>query len=382
MTAASVSEIFVNKCCKEIIKRLPKAIQTKIQNINKAGVCIICTTKRVSQTSRRVCEYGHVVKCNHTIEQLRTHTNGVVIEVPYREYKRIKTVDALALSPLDEYILNNIGGNSNNAVVAVISIRKENGFSGSSSHRTELEEFKKEIELRNLEPIYEINRTTTTTMTTTTGTIKLGKNKGHLNWGGHYYYNVSGGSQESFKSHPTSEPQIFTTSKGFMSNSNVVGDVIISLVWQMLHCYDLSIHIPNEEDILKYKKVFEEYLKTKIYLGKSCFHHLTELENIHDGKLISPITREYISIHAFDCEKTLNKDDQANISHNEAVNKDKSYFCPDQNVILSDYRPGNLFWDTRLGNMQQQSYTIQEYWSEMEKRNTIRTTQLHSKQAK
>lgn len=355
----------------KVKEKMPKNIKTKLKNINKAGSCALCSTKRVSQASRRICEYSHIVKCNHTIEQLNTHINGVVIEVPFREHQRIKRTDEATRSPLDQYILNNIGGNSNKNVVAVISMRKEHGYSGSSSHRVELETFKQEIELQDWKPIYELNMPN--------GVKNRNKNKGNLNWGGHYYYNVSGGSKTSFKSH-TKEPQIFTTSKGFMSNSNIIIDVEASLYWQLLHCHDISKYISNE-NVFAYKKILEQYLKSKIYLGKSCFDHLEELENIWDGKLISPITRDFISIHAFDSEKMLNEDDQANISHNEAAGKNKSYFCSDQNVILSDYRPGNLFWDTHLGNMQQQSFTIQEYWSEMDKRNSIRTAQLQSKKA-
>ena len=56
------------------------------------------------------------------------------------------------------------------------------------------------------------------------------------------------------------------------------------------------------------------------------------------------------------------------ISHNEAVSKEKIYYCEDNNVLLSDFRPGNLFWDFHCCNMQQQDFTIEEYWSEMTER--------------
>ena len=36
--------------------------------------------------------------------------------------------------------------------------------------------------------------------------------------------------------------------------------------------------------------------------------------------------------------------------------------------MLSDYFPGNLFWDTHLGNMQQQSFTLKEYRAEENER--------------
>ena len=69
------------------------------------------------------------------------------------------------------------------------------------------------------------------------------------------------------------------------------------------------------------------------------------------------------------------------ISHNEAVNKHQVHFCSENNIMLSDYFPGNLFWDTHLGNMQQQSFTVKEYWAEMEKRNVKRILWLASMEA-
>ena len=34
--------------------------------------------------------------------------------------------------------------------------------------------------------------------------------------------------------------------------------------------------------------------------------------------------------------------------------------------MLSDYRPGNLFWDYKSANMRQQDDTIDEYWRSIE----------------
>jgi hypothetical protein len=363
----------IKKICDKIKSKLPSSVQTKLKNINKAGTCPICTTKRVSQTSRIILDYLHVIKNNLTLDQLQTHVNGVVVDIPFRQYERIRDTDKSVLSHLDQYLLDHIGGMSTQRVVSIITLVKDNGSSGSSLQRIDLERLKKEIEVRNWKPVYDIKEID--------GVKVKHKNKGNMNWGGHYFYNVSGGSKKSFKSHKL-QPQIFTTSKGFMSNDGVVTDIISSLIWQLLYIHDLSIYI-LDEDIFKYKQLLEDYLKSKIYMGKSCLEYLNELKNIHDGKLISPITREYISIHAFDCDKTLNKDDQVNISHNDAVNNHRICWCEQQNVMLSDYRPGNLFWDTHLGNMQQQSFTIQQYWNEIEKRLglfKLQTNQLQSKQ--
>jgi hypothetical protein len=152
-----------------------------------------------------------------------------------------------------------------------------------------------------------------------------------------------------------------------------------SLVWQILHIFDIDKFIPRE-DVLKYKQTLEDYLKNTTYLGKSCYESMKKLENIRDGKLISPITQKEISINAFDKETVDggNKDEIVDISHDDAVNKNNIRFCPENNVMLSDYFPGNLFWDTHLGNMQQQSFTVKEYWAEMDERNMKRILWLAS----
>jgi hypothetical protein len=340
-----------------IIKKLPKNIRTKLKNINKAGICDVCPTKRVSQNSRILLPYYIIRKSGLKLGQLKTYTSGVVIELPFREYERIRN-SSVGDDEIDDYIINNIGGDTSNPVAAIITIRKENGYSGSSVQREDLIRLKNEIILRSWEPVaYNPEKT-----------MKGRKNKGNSNWSGHYYYKISGGSQESFKSHPNKEPQIFTTHKGFMSTEKIITDVIASLVWQMLHIFDIDKYI-STEDALKYKQTLEEYLKDTMYLGTSCYESIKKLENIRYGKLISPITRNAISITAFDKEAVGDrKDDIVDISHNEAVNKNNIRFCPENNVMLSDYFPGNLFWDTHLGNMQQQSFTLKEYRAEENER--------------
>ena len=350
-----------------IIKKLPKNIRTKLKNINKAGICDVCPTKRVSQNSRILLPYYIIRKSGLTLDQLKTYTSGLVIELPFREYERIRINSINSNNDeLDAYIITNIGGETTNLVAAIVTIRKENGYSGSSVQREDLVRLKNEIVVRGWEPVaYNPEKT-----------IKGKKNKGNANWSGHYYYKISGGSQQSFKSHPNKEPQIFTTHKGFMTTEKIITDVMASLVWQMLHTFDIEKCIPGE-DALKYKQILEDYLKNTTYLGKSCYESMKKLENIRDGKLISPITQKEISINAFDKETVDGgKDEIVDISHDDAVNKNNIRFCPENNVMLSDYFPGNLFWDTHLGNMQQQSFTVKEYWAEIDERSAKRNSWL------
>ena len=350
----------------EIRKKFPKNIQTKLKNINKAGACDVCDTKRVSQDSRILLPYQIIRACELTLDQLKTHINGIVIDVPFREYERISRSNIN--DELDAYIMNNIGGETTDSVATILTIKNEDGYSGSSAEREDLIRLKNEIVVRGWQPV----------ACNPEKTIKGKKNIGNANWSGHYYYKISGGSQQSFKSHPDKEDKVFTTYKGFMSTKKIITDVMASLVWQMLHIFDIDKFI-STEDALKYKQTLEDYLKKTMYLGESCYESMKKLENIRDGKLISPITQKEISINAFDKETIeggCKEDEIITISHNEPVNHKKIRFCQENNVMLSDYRPGNLFWDIHLGNMQQQSFTVKEFWEEMEERITKRKSWL------
>ena len=359
MTSATA----VKKIIGAIVKKFPKNIRTKLTNINKAGACDVCDTKRVSQNSRILLPYQIIRNCGLTLDNLKMHTSGVVIDVPFREYERISR--SKINDELDAYIMNNIGGETTNPVAAIVTVKNEDGYSGSSAEREDLIRLKNEIIVKGWQPLaYNPEKT-----------IKNNKNKGNANWSGHYYYKISGGSQQSFKSHPDKEDKLFTTYKGFMSTDKIITDVKASLVWQMLHIFDIDKFI-STDDALEYKQKLEDYLKKTMYLGESCYESMKKLENIRDGKLISPIAQKEISINAFDFDGGCKEDENIDISHNEPVNHKKIRFCQENNVMLSDYRPGNLFWDIHLGNMQQQSFTVKEFWEEMEERITKRKSWL------
>jgi len=336
-----------------IIKKLPKPIQTKLQNINKAGVEGPCTTKRVSQQSRVSIPY-YMIK-NLTLKQLQTYENGLVVRLSYLNYVSIR--DNLNRNELDEYLFKNIGGD--NIVSCFICITKNDGYSGSTEQRVQLINLKLEITKNNWMPMKRNND------------VVKNVNMGNDKWSGHYYYAISGGQQESFNSHQNkcTKNQIFTTYKGFMCNNKTIKDVKISLIFQLLHCFDITDIIPNEL-ILQYKKRFEEYLKSTYYQNLSCYALIQKLGVIKKGELYSPINCERLSIYMFE------KVNFINISHNEAVSKKKIYFCDNNNILLSDYRPGNLFWDLKLCNMQQQDFTIDEYWVDHDKRSALRASLL------
>ena len=334
---AKIDENALDNLIKEITNMFPKKIQTKIDNINKANVEGPLSTKRVSQDSRHSRPYDI---SHFPVSQLQTFGNGVVIRIPFRKYEEIR--DNPMPNELDSYLLRNIGGNE--TVSCIICISKEDGYSGSGEQRIDHVRFKIEAEKNGWIPVYRHKN------------IPRGEtHNGNDKWSGHYYIKISGGSQDSILSHPGGEDQIFTTYRGCVANEEVIIDVKLSLIWQLLHCFDITDIIPKEK-LSSFLHKIECHLKTQIYMGSTCYELIEKLDTIREGILYSPINEERLSIHLFAVKGAID------ISHNEAVCKQKMYFCETQNVLLSDYRPGNLFWDFHLANMQQQDFTIDEFW--------------------
>lgn len=321
-----------------------KNIETKIRNINKAGVdnSIPCTTKRVSQSSRMYLPYNLIKKNNITLEKLQTYENGICIGISPSKFKEF--INNSENDELDDYIINNIGSDKN--VSAIIVIIKTSGYSGSSKEREEKKILDELIKKNDWKPIVK----------------KTKENKGNDKWEGHYYYNISGGEQNTLKSWEGKEEQIFTTYKGFMSNTEVINVVKASLIYMMLFVHDINKVFNNINDVDKYKIILENYLRNKNYLNNSSYQLIRELKCFDkNGNLISPIICSKISIDDF-CVK-----ERLNISHNIAVSKNIILYCNTNKVMLSDYRPGNLFWDFEIANMRQQDDTIEEYWIALEK---------------
>lgn len=323
-------------------------IKTKLDNINKAGSTnsIPCTTKRVSQNSRIYLPYDIIIKNKLSLEELNTYSNGICIGITPSKFNELCKNDQN--SKLDNHIINNIGSDEN--VSAIVVIMKISGYSGSNKERQEKLILDELIKKNNWKPI--IRKTIIK---------KTDINKGNDKWEGHYYYNISGGQQESHKSWEEKEEQIFTTHKGFMSNNEVINMVKKSLIYMMLFVYDIDKVIDNNK-VEEYKSTLENELKNKFYINKSCYQLIKQLECFDkDNNLISPIMCNKISIDDFGEIHKLN------ISHNVAVSKNIIQYCDINKIMLSDYRPGNLFWDFEIANMRQQDNTIEEYWVEIKK---------------
>jgi hypothetical protein len=350
--------ININKLNKEITKLLPPSIQTKIGNISgkaQDDSSIPCTTKRVSKDSRLYIPYYVVKKNNLTIEQLDTHNNGICVGLSYRSLVNFER-NQEELGELEKYLINNIGSDNNvSSIVTIINDGDYSGESGSDHLRKELNEFEKIIKDKHLTPVVRKE-------------IKT-KNYNHNNdkWEGHYYYCIKGGDQETKQSWVGSEPQLFTTFKNFLTNKQVIDDTKACLLYQFLHLRDINEYIDNDK-VINYKNQYKIYLGQAYYQNKSCLDLIHEIPYIlnKEGYLNSPILCKELSIKNFCAVK------EVDISHNEAVNKHKIYYDETNKIMLSDFRPGNLFWDLHLGNMRQQDDTVSEYWISIEEANKRR----------
>ena len=334
----------ITKLTKSILARFPKSVQTKFKKICNAGIDGPLKTKGVCVHSSRISIPYNII-CSFPLSQLQTYVNGMVVSLPYNKYEQIR--DNPERNELDDYLINNIGGNEN--LSSYICIMTENGFSGSKDCLDQFKRFEIEKNIKDWKKIARID--------------KNYSHKGNDKWTGHYYYSIKGGTKNNTQSHP-GKHQIFTTYKGFIANKKVIDDVIASLLYQFLHCYDI-LDVIKADELAKYKLELEQYLKNTYYMGKSCYELINKLDIIKDGILMSAIRCHSLSIKMFANEKELD------ISHYEAVSKKKIYFCETNNILLSDYRPGNVFWDTHIGNMQQQDFTIDEYWVDHHKRTLL-----------
>ena len=358
----NITKNVINK----LIKELPnKNAQTKIKNATgKASVTGILSTQRVSKRSRSLFPYHLIKKNNLTLEHLLNMQSGVVVNLSLDKFLEIKEKQQkeIPVDELDQHLMKNIGVDENKPsseisnVVAIITLTKQRGASGSSKERKQLTEFKEIIE-KNGWKLIERNP----------NNIKQGQTyKGNYGLKGHFYYLISGGEQQSERSHIwngdniPSKYQLFTDSLNFIPNIEVETDIQASLIYQMMCSIDFPQGLRD-----RYFASFETHLKETYYNDKSLFDTLHEDFNcIINGMLYDPIRCIPIRFEQFGMDKCYDKD-ALNICHNIAVEKETMEYDKNKG-LLSSFRPNNLFWGTHLGNMNQQHFTVKEYWEEQE----------------
>ena len=327
------------------IRTVRPSMATKFNKMKNAQGCDLpCYTQRVARSCLTIIPYPLIVKNNLTIPQLETFTNGVCIQINWNCFKAL--YDKSQRSELEEYCVTHIGSDAPVSCVVTL-FSKETEGSASAQSLTYLEEFKEFITEHRWTPTRRKSEK-----------IKRGSNnKGNDKWCGHYMYQVKGGSNTNYAcSHSKKEGKagLFTLHKGFATDETMEW-TRATLLWQFLHIKELDT-LFTQSEIETYKQKYEEALSAKTYLGKTCLELIDSISStqkiIRDGYLFNIIDQKHLTIDDFD---------SLEVTHNEAVSKEKVYFDETTQMLLSDFRPGNVFLCHRKSNMRQQELTVDEW---------------------
>ena len=344
-------------------KLLPIGITKKIKNNNgKCGTSSTLSTGRTVAYGRSILPYHVALKCKLCdIRKLQTFYEGVVVELINEDYFNVKRNNDDETS---KYLIENLGGNE--TVSSIISVMSTNGDSGSSYAEACFKKFEEEIEKNSWFPVERKPEYCKDDKKYDKGiTITQGNDK----WHGHYYKDISGGSNKNIKDKEKQEKpkkfQIFISYHDY-ANEEVCKHIDAMMVYYILHCFDIEKYVPASK-VIELKENFETLLK-EIYYDDGCLYDSPIMQKclqIKDGQktLMCPLTDKKISVDAF---LIMDKHcpDSIQICHNEAVSKEKIYFDETRGYIITARRPQNLFWGIQRGNMQQQEQTIDEFQSE------------------
>lgn len=335
---------------KKVLKNIsPDTIKTKIKNITKAGVSQICGTKRCSKSDRCIIKYSDVTNSNLSLDDLKLFKNGITVLLVNDDYFKIFEKDDSSKSELDKYLISNIG--SDNNISSLIVIIKENGDSGSNNLYVIYNKIKPIIDENNWIPVQRKDIE-----------IPHGQtNKTNEYWEGHYYIDISGGSNNNkIQSHKEdiTKYQLFIDICGYMDEKIGV-HTTSALIFQLLYCHNILDHLDiNKEKLDEFKDKYSNILSNILYDDGNILDWCNKF--IKDNKLICPLQAKFIDFEYF--MKENKKDpDYIQICHNEAMSKHIYKKDKINNVILSDFRPRNMFWGTLQGNMEQQTMTINEF---------------------
>ena len=334
----------------------PDAITTKVKNNNgKCGTGSILTNGRTQRSGRVTIPYRIIISNNiNTIDKLNGFIDGLVVLLINNDYFELQEKN----DELSRYLLENIGGN--NIVSSIICICSVKGDSGSSVAKFYLDKFLPIFEENKWRPVERIE-------VKANGLITSGNEK----WSGHYYYDVSGGSQERHLSHHGKKPQLFNEYHDYATREECF-NIDCVMLYMMLHCYDINDYI-HSDTVSEMINDFEEYFATQNYDDGNILNNeiipycLFNDETLNKKILHCPIECERISIHDFEITDTK-KHKYIDICHNEAVSRELFYYDETQNRILTAARARNLYWGSHNGNMMQQDLTIKDFIMAEERR--------------
>ncbi len=303
--------------------------------------------KRTNRKNRVLIPWKTVKNNGLTIEDLELFEGGVAVEFVNNDY-----FDELdSGNSVFDVLKEKLGSDDN--VSAIISIRSEGGSASSAVQRDAYQKMIREFS--NFQDLL-IHRKQDVEYT----------GCGNDVWTGFIYFSIRGGQQDTSQSHPKGEkgPQLFNPACEYASEA-VCEDINLVLVYFALN--SVSEEDCNTEEqkakLADFREKVEEQLRITKYDG---IDNLLDYCTKHpclafgDGKLVDPIQMTHINIKDF--ANKVREDDALDLTHDEAVNKDRFFIDSEQHTIVGPSRPTNLFWSKKLSNMMQQDKSLEEFF--------------------
>jgi len=336
-------------------------IKTKFSNIcGKTGRYNVPNElfqKRTPRKNRALISWKAVKENDLTIEKLNTFEGGVVVEFSNNDYFDENNFENETFNEL----LKRIGSDDN--VSAIISFRSEAGSSSSAVPREAFRKF-----LNNTKVLYKGQEIYINADNYKDYIIKqVGTGgSGNEKWDGFLFVSIKGGQQDTIETHRGVELTIFNPACEY-ANEDICLDIDLVLGYFALR--SIAFNSLTEDDKVEYQKIIdkvENELSTIYYeidnyhdtLLNYCVNHVSL--KVRDGELTDPIQLKQITLENFDISN--NSPESIDLTHDEAVNKEKYYWDEDKNCVLGPARPTNLFWSYHLSNMMQQDFNLKEYF--------------------
>ena len=361
-----------------------KDIKTKISNVNGKTASYYVPeaiyTKRTSRRNSVLLPWKDLVFNNLTLEQLKTFYGGVTIEFVNEDFFVPNTNDQSLLELYNFLKTKCIG--SDDQISAIITFHSECGSSSSQKERDYYQMFINDTIVKYKENDIEINKDTIAQYyLKCVEDLPDGTDK-HLSnntWSGFIFVDISGGQQNSIRSHPDKNHHqtIFNPACEY-ANDQVMNDIDLVLGYYILFSIDensllkyAAINNIDYETMLKRKTTLisqiEDTLKQRQYDNSSFtgtlydfVQHALSLK-IEDGKLFDPLQLKEISIQNF-IDVDARTGNSLDLTHDEPVSKKHFYWDEKQKFILSAAMPTNIFWSYHLSNMMQQEFSLFEYF--------------------
>lgn len=366
----------IKRRCFNFLKIFWKDIRTKFDNICwktwQYNIPDELYQKRTSRKNRSLISRRTVKANNLTINQLNSFEWWVVVEFANFDYFSTDDGNNEVFNELKKRIW------ADENVSSIITFRGEGWTSSSSIPREALQRF-----LTWTNVIYKWQNLTIDRVNYEDYFLQQNERwwMGNEKRSGFLFISIRWWQQNTIESHRNQELTLFNPACEY-AGENTCLDIDLVLSFFALHsiCTDTLLNTQRQTyDILindlqnLLRNVNYRINGNDICLLNYCINHPSIA--ICTWELIDPIQIERISIKNFEIkDKTP---ESVDLTHNEAVNKEKFYWDDLNNCILSPARPTNIFWSFHLSNMMQQDFDLKDYLDHQERVHALRRRHLN-----